>query len=170
MNKIFGIGLAKTATSSLARAMSILNFKSKHYLFDVENDLKKYEFLNDMPIQTRYKQYDSKYSNSKFILTIRDEESWLKSVQKQFLKHRRPKNSLLYNNWVEQFGFFGSNKEKLLQRYRSHNFEVKEYFKQRNDFLIMDIFSGDKWEKLCSFLNLRIPEVDFPHLNKSNLD
>ena len=167
MNKIFGIGLAKTATTSLSRAMSILNFKSKHYLFDVEKDLQKYEFLNDMPIQTRYKNYDEVYGNSKFILTLRDEESWLKSIQKQFLKHKRPIDSILYKYWLEQFGFFGLDNEKFLKRFRDHKIEAEEYFKGRNDFLIMNIFSGDGWDKLCDFLNVKIPTVKFPHLNKS---
>lgn len=167
MNKIFGIGLAKTATTSLAKAMSILGFKSKHYSFDIENDLKKYQFINDVPIQARYKQYDKRFSNSKFILTIRDEVSWLVSIQKQFFKHKRPENSILYNNWLEQFGFFENNKEMFLRKYRDHKIEAEEYFKGRNDFLVMDIFSGDGWEKLCNFLNVRIPKVKFPHLNKS---
>lgn len=167
MNKIFGIGLAKTATTSLAKAMSILGFRSKHYSFDIENDIKKYKFINDMPIQTRYKNYDKIFPNSKFILTIRNESSWLASIKKQFLKYERPKDSILYNNWLEQFGFFGINNEIFLKKYRDHNFEVEEYFKGRNDFLIMDIFSGDSWEKLCAFLNVKIPKVKFPHLNKS---
>lgn len=167
MNKIFGIGLAKTATTSLARAMSILGFKSKHYSFNIENDLKKYQFINDVPIQSRYKEYDKRFPNSKFILTIRDELSWLVSIQKQFLKYKRPKNSFFYNNWVEQFGFFGTSNEMFLKKYREHKIEAEEYFKGRNDFLIMNIFSGDSWEKLCSFLNIKIPNIDFPYLNKS---
>ena len=167
MNKIFGVGLAKTGTTSLAHAMSILNFTSKHYSFNIESDLKKYQFLNDMPIQTRYKEYDNKYSNSKFILTIRDESSWLVSIQKQFLKYKRIKNSTIYKHWIEQFGVNELNKEKFLKKYQDHCNEVKEYFKNRKDFLIMDIFSGDGWQKLCNFLNVKIPNVEFPHLNKS---
>ncbi|MFM6208709.1 MAG: sulfotransferase, partial [Planktothrix sp.] len=90
-NKVFGIGLAKTGTTSLAGAMKMLGYASKHYLLNPNVDILKYEFLGDMPIQTRYKQYDQEYPGSKFILTVRDQESWLRSCMNQFHNNIRKK-------------------------------------------------------------------------------
>jgi len=44
--------------------------------------------------------------------------------------------------------------------------QTREYFKGRpDDLLILDICGGDGWEKLCNFLSLPIPSVDFPFEN-----
>ena len=46
-----------------------------------------------------------------------------------------------------------------------------EYFKSRkHDLLVIDFTKGDKWEKLCDFLNVPIPDVKFPHYNKTKWD
>jgi hypothetical protein len=63
-NKVFCIGLSKTATTSLTQAMKILGYKTKHYLLNPDVDLTvvNHDFVSDMPIQTRYKEYDKKIS------------------------------------------------------------------------------------------------------------
>ena len=44
--------------------------------------LERYYAASDMPIPLLYKKLDKAYPGSKFILTIRDEEKWLKSVER----------------------------------------------------------------------------------------
>jgi hypothetical protein len=40
---------------------------------------------------------------------------------------------------------------------------AKAYFEGReNDFLIMNITEGDGWESLCKFLDITIPDTEFP--------
>lgn len=167
--KIFGIGLSKTATTSLCSAMTILGYKSKHYLTNPDKDISEHEFLNDMPVQTRYQEYDKKYPGSKFILTVRDKESWLKSCSKHFRKHVE-QNSALYKYRIEQMGVAGYDENIFSKKYDDHIKSVKEYFQNReNDLLIIDICGGDGWVKLCSFLGKKIPELPFPKKNKSGI-
>ena len=55
-----------------------------------------------------------------------------------------------------------------VDRYKNHNREVNEYFKDRpDDLLVMDVTAGDGWEKLCPFLGVDIPDIDFPPANKA---
>ena len=169
MNKVFGIGLCKTGTTSLCKAMTILGFKSKHYLSNVDKDIMSNDFVNDMPIQTRYKIYDQQYPNSKFILTVRDKNSWLISCQKQFgfspIKNR---DSIIYKYRVEQMGMDTYNKEVFSKKYDEHLSTVLSYFYNRlQDILIINICNGEGWEKLCPFVNKSIPEIPFPYINKN---
>jgi len=41
-----------------------------------------------------------------------------------------------------------------------------EHFNNTGKLLVINIFDGDGWDKICSFLNEPIPNVPFPHQNK----
>jgi hypothetical protein len=59
------------------------------------------------------------------------------------------------------------DKRNSIEVYRRHNKDVLNYFKQREqDLLVLDFSKGDGWEKLCNFLHKEIPNVPFPHANK----
>ncbi|MEL0601840.1 MAG: sulfotransferase [Planktothrix rubescens PR222] len=167
-NKVFGIGLSKTATASLIQAMRILGYKSKHYLLNPDVDILEHEFLGDMPIQTRYKEYDKKYPGSKFILTVRDQKSWLRSCMNHFRSPVRNKNSLQYKYRIEQTGIDGYDEDVFSKTYDQHIESIKEYFKQREgDLLILDICGGEGWGQLCAFLGKEIPKQPFPKIHVS---
>src|ERR671913_366476 len=90
--KIFGLGLSKTGTSSLSEALNIIGINTIHYPFDdaTYNDLtggnydlqilKTYQGIVDIPVAPYYAQLDKTFPGSKFILTVRDMEPWLRSV------------------------------------------------------------------------------------------
>ncbi len=175
--KVIGIGFHKTGTTTLGKALEILGYKIKGVtprmiLPVIKGNINKalkyaerYDALEDVPWCILYKELDIYFPESKFILTVRDEESWYKSAKKQFGGYIRPQNEWIYGR---KNGMF-KNKELAIKRYRKHNKETTEYFKNRpNDFLIMDFSKGDGWEKLCSFLSKDIPDVSFPHTNKSS--
>ncbi|MFM6205924.1 sulfotransferase family protein, partial [Planktothrix sp.] len=159
-NKVFGIGLSKTGTTSLTLAMKVLGYKTKHYLLncDVDLTIENHDFVSDMPIQTRYKEYDKEYPGSKFILTVRNKESWLKSCSKHFRGYVTDKNSLRYKYRIEQTGIDRYDEEVFSKKYDQHIENAKEYFKNREaDLLIIDICAGDGWDKLCEFLGKDVP-------------
>ena len=102
--KVFGIGLSKTGTTSLARALEILGYNVKDCLGitkyskgDIssinETALDTYDALTDTPIPNFYRELDKKYPNSKFILTVRDMDGWLNSCRKQFNQKLAEKRS-----------------------------------------------------------------------------
>lgn len=185
--RIFGIGMHKTATTSLHHALKIMGYNSAHWksahwakaiweemvAFGKSPTLEKSYALCDLPILLLYQALDIAYPGSKFILTTRDEDQWIQSVKNHWsyeLNRFRqvwdtdPFTHKIHN---ELYGRKMFDAEIFLQRFRRHNAEVKEYFKDRSgDLLIMDmsILKSEKyqWNGLCRFLNQPIPSVDYP--------
>ena len=170
--KIFGVGLHKTGTSSLHHALSLLGFRSFHAagkhrkisektgtLFP-QSIMSHYDAFTDHPFPTHFKEADREYPNSKFILTVRDLDSWLQSVRRHI---KRNQSNPFYRG---AFGHYDETKEIAL--WHQHIEDVMTYFTARpNDFLIMNIIEGDGWTPLCAFLDLPVPPGPFPHWNKS---
>lgn len=166
--RVFGIGLSRTGTKSLTLALKALGFKSFHYPPSPElmKYLKEYDALTDTPIALNFKRLDEMYPNSKFILTIRDLNSWLESCKKHFMTPTvlRPWQIELRK---EMYGTQVWNEERFKKTYFCHLEKVKEYFKNREgDLLIINIVNGDGYKKLCSFLRKPIPKKPFPHEKK----
>ena len=168
--KYFGIGLSKTATSSLQRAFAILGFQAAHYLGELEycNKMDIWDFFDDLPIPMRYKELDERFPNSKFIYTGRNVDDWLSSCE----AHWDKKGHITNNNWpeyrMELFGQLHYDSDVFRKTYDEHKLEVLEYFKNRpDDLIIMDICAGDGWEMLCPFVGKAAPKVSFPHRNKT---
>jgi len=158
--KVFCIGSVKTGTTSLYKALNILGYRSVQVLRGgkepkqgwVEYIKKlKYDAYADYPMfkDDLFKEIDKSIPNSKFILTVRETNSWEKSFENYFLN--------------------ASEKQKMnvLKDVNKHNEKVIDYFKDRpSQLLVMNIIEGDGWNKLCKFLNKPIPTKPFPHKNK----
>ena len=180
--KIFGIGLSKTGTSSLARALEILGYRTKDYL-GVEkyvrgdlnsidrNIITENDAFTDTPIPSFYKELDRQYPNSKFILTVRETNGWLKSCKKQFTQKLEDKQNEAHKKLFMDLYGCSVFDEKLFQKgYNSFVNSVLEHFKDRpDDLLVLDIIGGDGWEKLCPFLDKPIPDVAFPKANVTHI-
>lgn len=195
--KIFGIGLSKTGTTSLNRALNILKVSSAHdlhggnysineYILDLINNnfdhyiWSSFDGFTDIPIPLYYKDLDRKFPNSKFILTVRSKSSWVGSCDKHFANMRSTAKmsnefkkaiNIPCDSFIRTlvYGMSKYDKERYLDIYLRHNRDVIRYFKNRpNDLLIMNICGGDGWKKLCKFLKKPIPKVPFPCENRGN--
>ena len=63
------------------------------------------------------------------------------------------------------YGTYTFNKEQFAAVYETHYKNVRGYFKHRpKSLLIINIYAGEGWEKLCPFLNQPIPEQPFGSL------
>lgn len=173
--KIFCIGFHKTGTTSLALALEMLGYQvtgpngvrdpniAQNVYNLAESLVKKYDAFQDNPWPIIYKYLDEKYPNSKFILTVRDSKSWIKSQVRHFDRKETP-----MRNWIYGVGCPKGNENIYLKRFERHNKEVIHYFRNRpNDLLVLDLAKGDGWEKLCSFLGAEIPNTPFPHANEA---
>ncbi|MDA3821118.1 MAG: hypothetical protein PF450_00700, partial [Bacteroidales bacterium] len=146
--KIIGVGFQKTGTSTLREALKILGYSVKdttpralipilrgNYK-KVLRILKNYDALEDTPWYKIYKELDELIPGSKFILTIRDEESWYTSVSKHIGDLRAAHHEWIYGRGK---GLPKDDKDNTVAVYRNHTIEVIEYFKERpEDFLILD--------------------------------
>ena len=175
--KIIGVGFQKTGTSTLREALKILGYSVKDTtpralipilrgnFKKVLKIIRNYDALEDTPWYMIYKELDELIPGSKFILTIRDEEAWYWSVSKHIGDLRAAHHEWIYGRGK---GLPKDDKENTINIYNRHNADVIEYFKDRpNDLLILDFTIGDKWEKLCDFLGKELPELPFPHYNKT---
>lgn len=174
---IVGVGFQKTGTSTLREALEILGYRvkdtSSRALMPILKSnytkvlrmLENYDAVEDTPWYMIYKELDELIPHSKFILTIRDEESWYLSVKRHIGDLRSAQHEWIYGRGK---GLPKDDKQNTINVYQKHNQEVMAYFKDRpDDLLIVDFTKGDKWEKLCDFLNKDIPKDPFPHINKS---
>jgi hypothetical protein len=182
--RVFGIGMHKTATTSLHEAFRILGFDTAHWnsvrwakaiwnemITDGRSKtLERHYALSDLPITLLYDRLDRAYPGSKFILTTRDEASWIRSVE----AHWSRANGFRYT-WTKENAFplvihkalYGQeefDRDVFLDRYRRHNQEVMEYFKDRpEDLLVLDMSRKDTgWLEVCRFLGMPIPDGEYP--------
>lgn len=178
--KVFGIGLSRTGTTSLGEALNMLGIKTIHYPSDrvTINELKKghyklsilktYQGALDTPVAPYYAQFDKHYPGSKFILTIREMSSWLRSLEnfwRLWLENDPDRKSSDFIS-ASVYGTLEFNEDRFRYVYETHYRNVCEYFVHRpDDLLVMSVLNGDGWEKLCPFLGLAIPQEPFPHLN-----
>lgn len=114
-----------------------------------------------------YKHLDRYYPDAKFILLERDEQSWLRSYERHLegTQHLNlPNYVYIYN--LSTYGAGNFEPDLWLESYRRHNCEVKEYFRNRpNKLLVMNICDGDGYEQLCPFLDVPLVSEAFPREN-----
>ena len=176
--KVFGVGLSKTGTTSLTKALEIMGYKAIHnpsYLLTLEDgilnldyeEVKKYEALTDIQISRFYKELDVIFPGSKFILTTRELNSWLGSCKNHFNEHRKvaPKVQALD---IDVYGTDLFDIDIFRRAYSQHYNEIIDYFSGREgDLLLLDISERNKWAKLSVFLNKPVPDEAYPVSNKA---
>ncbi len=170
-SKVFGIGLGKTGTTSLTAALKILGYKSIHYPIKM-TDFDKFDAITDIPGamgREMYKTLDTKYPNAKFILTVRERKSWLKSIRTQIVsKIGTNKDSLLMQKRLKCWGTLEFDDKLYSDIYDDYYMVVTKYFKNRKkDLLIYDVCAKEGWNKLCKFLDKKVPNEEFPFENKT---
>lgn len=173
MNKIFGIGLSKTGTNSLCEALNHLGFSTIHYPGpDIIGQAAKVDAIADIPTVRYYKLLDERFSGSKFILTLRPIDDWLRSVESHY--ERRPPSTL--NAWGREcreavYGSVEFNRDLFAKKYMAHSDDVFAYFAdRREDLILLNVFTDkDPWRILVNGLRLDvpIPAMAFP---RSNVD
>ena len=179
---IIGVGLSRTGTTTLNKALCILGLNSIHYhphllknaLWGQPQSFRVYDDVDavtDLPAAHFYKEILKAYPNSKTILTIRDEDSWFNSVSHHYHTINYRIDSLSETperkEWLKETSLqirkvvYGSTEvnEEYISRYRYHNKTVKSD-------LVMNITEGDGWKPLCQLLDKPIPDVPFPFENR----
>ena len=166
--KIFGIGIGRTATSSLSYALMQLGIKTWHApaMLNRENMVnytQKFDALTDLWSVTDigFKELYEMFPNALYILTLRESKSWLNST-----KYYKKLGSI--SKWFPGYKEM-QNKIKLLsiKYYEDYNASVIEFFKNKpNKLLIMNIPKGNGWKKLCTCLELDEPLEPFPHISE----
>lgn len=174
--KVFCIGFHKTGTTSLAKALELLDYRvtgpngtkdpeiAKKIWSMADELVRQYDAFQDNPWPVIYREMDQKYPGSKFIFMTRSPESWINSQVRDFGLSETP-----MRKWIYGVGCPQGNEDVYVARFERHNREVVEYFADRpDDLLMLDLPQGDGWEKLCTFLGKGVPDTPFPHANKAS--
>jgi hypothetical protein len=174
--KVFGVGLQRTGTSSLTRALNLLDIPTVQFPKELHRDLDheiidRFQGFTDSPIPLIYPELDRRHPGSRFIHTLRDESEWLASIEWLFttgtVKFKESHERYGDEMNREIFGRSSFDREHFLDVYRKHNREVAAYFAERpGDYLAIDVTAGDGFEALCAFLGVPIPEIEFPNKNR----
>lgn len=141
---------------------------------------KKYNSTVDNPSTYFYKRLIKLYPEAKVVLTIRDVNDWYKSAkntiypESKSLKAKisciispRFKRICELHNIVTWEGIFNNNfsdEEYSKNVFINHIEEVKN-FVQKDKLLIFNVKEG--WEPLCNFLDVPVPDLQFPYTNNT---
>jgi hypothetical protein len=168
--KVFCVGLGKTGTTSLKESLRILGYRTIRLPLDWKGI---HDFDAALPgvSAARYRELDAEFPGSKFILTVRDVEGWLKSIERDMGRKKDvPRErgeerdrllTLLYGTTV-----FDSDTFRLA--YHAHVDRVQSYFRDRpDDLLVLNVTTQAGWGPLCSFLGVAVPDMPFPNINKA---
>lgn len=193
-NKIFCIGLSKTGTGSLNLAFKMMGLRSAHKRHnkgvrpDCENTsgghppiltpetVYHYDAVSDLPIAGKFETLDRMYPDSLFIYTVRELESWLRSLYLElYVLGKNPFHNPFLSGDEEQYQMNMScygppcngtyfQREWWIMQYVEHGRRIHHYFRnQKHKLLTMDITKGDDWNKLCPFIGIPRPDKKFPH-------
>jgi hypothetical protein len=117
-----------------------------------------------------FKYLDYIFPGSKFVLTTRPVEDWLRSMAHAHETNPRPidgeheriaRRMAIY----EDVGYDGPT---LAASFYRHHAEIRRYFAHRpHDLLELDATAGQGWERLCPFIGTPAPARPYPKLNQS---
>lgn len=178
--KVFGVGWAKTGTTSLGECFDILGYRHTAGRLDLVDHLEtgdldpilteaeRFDAFEDWPWLLLFRELDAAFPGSRFVLTTRRPEPWLRSYRGMLARQGEADETLTRRRRV-LYGlpFPEVDDAQLLERVARHEREVQAHFADRpDDLLVVDWEQGDGWQQLCGFLGLPVPDAPFPHANR----
>ncbi|PHQ74601.1 MAG: sulfotransferase family protein [Shewanella sp.] len=176
--KVFIIGLPRTATTSVCVATLSLGFKTAHTAY-TQRAMDEAQIIADTPIFCDYQQLDKIYPNAKFVYLTRESDKWLPSIrqllERMYTNLQRSDggfNPILkrcYNGVFEPLTLDNIAKDSfLLECYQRHYQGALDYFNGREqDLLIIDVAHPGSFQQLADFLDVTDiePWQNFEHIN-----
>lgn len=174
---ILGAGLPRTGTKSLCKALQILRFKAIHHepkrmvLFPYTDNPAAFgaydddvDAVLDCPAAMYWRELYHHY-DCKVILTTRATDRWFESI-KWHANQIRTGDNMSHIRYTDDlhgllFGVATPQEYWWKRRYEEHNQAVRDAIPS-DRLLEIDIEAGDKWDKLCLFLDVQEPGVEWP--------
>ena len=185
--KVIGTGFGRTGTDSMRHALNLLGVGPTHHMHELGSNatlrepwlelvkgatpdwpalFNGYHACVDWPSAFYWRSLIEQYPQAKVLLTMRPAESWWKSFEATILKHIQsnddPKGfaQLLIADQV--FNGRASDRDYAIEVY-NRNVEDVLATVPAERLLLHNL--GDGWESLCSWLDVPVPEVDYPQGN-----
>ncbi|ARA94451.1 hypothetical protein AWN76_015670 [Rhodothermaceae bacterium RA] len=125
--------------------------------------LDEVDAVADSPLPLLYRECDRRFPGSKFILTTRGLDGWLRSMEWMFTHGRvvfdwGPRLQAYHERLYHTKRF---DAEVLTWRWQAYHAEVHDYFGGReDDLLVIDIRQGFDVARICDFLEVPLREID----------
>ncbi|MDF1642658.1 MAG: hypothetical protein P1U80_00565 [Pseudomonadales bacterium] len=194
---VIGAGFGRTGTLSLKSALETLGVGPCYHMIEVHENpshadlwssavdekqidwsaiFQNYGSTVDWPGCYFWKQLADQFPDAKVLLSVRDSEKWYKSVTNtiyQLLSQPLPdKKSASYpQRYMTQkiilektFDNRFEDKDYAISVYEKHIQTVQKAI-PADRLLTFDVAEG--WSPLCEFLNVAVPESDFPRVNST---
>jgi hypothetical protein len=177
MPKVFGVGLSKTGTKTLASCLRELGYRHSSWDPDLANRVlvdgdvsaldrtsQRYDSFDDLPWPMFYRRLDRMYPDSKFILTVRrSSDAWFESIR----RHGEYKGPTAVREKVYGFAMPHAHRAAHVDVYERHTRQVQEYFAGHPEKLLVVCWEEERsWDRLCDFLGVPVPTVPLPHENR----
>lgn len=153
--KILGVGLSRTGTQSLAVALERLGYRTLHYPHQL-CDIHAYDAATEVvfPLSVLEKAFPQ----SRYILTTRAMESWLRSCRRA-RSLSGPEANPSFLPWSQE-------EEKWPILYQERVAECRALLRGSGRLLEWDLCGQPNWDFLCRFLDKPAPEEPFPHRDR----
>jgi hypothetical protein len=201
--KVFCIGLNKTGTTSVEKALRDLGYKlgdqneaqglvesyAQRKFQDIVQFCHSADAFQDAPFSWHYTFMflDQAFPDARFILTVRNsEDEWYESLvrfhskvfgqngaiptEDDLKKAWRGEGRTAWDNFNVRHELVPRdpyNKNVLQTYYREHNRMVKDYFRFRNNLLVINLAEPDSYKKVCSFIGESPLYDSFPWENRT---
>ena len=197
MLQVIGIGYPRTGTMSLKHALESLALGPCYHMIEVFQHPEHVDFwlaalgnpgnsavwsdvfegfqsTADAPACHFWKSLADYYPDAKFILTVRDADSWYESFQTTVYQamthperspdvaHRSVQDMARHLILETMFENRFKDRAFAIQRFQEHNNAVTAAF-DSSRLLVFDVAEG--WAPLCKFLNVPVPDAPFPQSN-----
>ncbi len=193
--KVIGAGFGRTGTLSLKYALEKLGFDKCYHMFELmENPhhaeqwtkahngepidwdalFSGYQSTVDWPSCNLWREQMAYYPEAKVILSLRDSESWYKSIMNTIypstvkaIESDDPQQQAFGKwatdiTWDRVFDGRMDDKDHVIGVYERHNETVQKEV-PADRLLVFQAKEG--WTPLCEFLNVPVPDEDFPRVN-----
>jgi len=194
--KVVGAGFGRTGTLSLKNALEKIGYGPCYHMMEVfprpehvkmwhdaafrrpvDWDVLFSGFVStvDWPSTRWWKELAAHYPDSKIVLSLRDAESWYKSMSETIYQpmtwpvpDNAPEPVKLQNEMVrkailaETFDNRFEDKAHAIAVFNRHNQEVRDTVDPKR-LLVFEAKMG--WEPLCRFLEVPVPNDPYPRLN-----
>ncbi|KAL6713147.1 hypothetical protein ACLMJK_009268 [Lecanora helva] len=175
------IDVLEISKARFENASSYTVSEAQRLKYLIAKQLEGYAAVTDAPGCMYARELREMYPEAKVIVTVRDEEQWLQSLQSltKRLSHpllgvalrivpgmrhmRRRFRIMAWGRWRELYHTKGEIKSGTFV-YQRH----MEYLRRElGDDNIHFFNVKDGWEPLCEILGVEVPDVPFPHINDS---
>jgi hypothetical protein len=191
--EVIGPGFGRTGTMSFKAALEQLGVGPCYHMtevyerddmelwtraingapLDVDEVFASYNSVVDWPACSFWKQILSRWPHAKVVLTRRDPDAWFESISNTiFVALNSASDDQQRVAWREQTRklifeqTFGNDlsREHVLDVLRAHEADVIASVPPEQ-LLVFDVRDG--WEPLCAFLDVAVPDTEFPRTNST---